>query len=247
MRLGLRWTALGLALVLTVPALAADKDVGASAQDYSTLAQMDQIIGKLKTVNPTDKTFTLEIDVSLLQSKNGARPAAYQMEQQERILRQEQEIMRIVNPIQRAQRLQQLAAEIERSRQQQARNQNNVKAVTQHKDFDLESTPDAKVRLQDPPVQYDEKGNVKKYTQQELKELKGDSKLPGYNADWDTLKAGQMIKVTLSHKRDKAGDKNKDNNNKDNKDALDVNKPRGSLILVIKDAPDTDAPAGKKK
>jgi hypothetical protein len=222
-------TGLVLALALAMPALAADK---ASDQEYNALAQQDQIIGKLKSVNPTDKTFTLEIDVSVL--KNGARTAAHLMDQQERILRQEQDILRTTNPILRAQKVQRLAADLQRA-------QNNVKTVTQHKDFDLEPTTDAKVRLQDPPVQYDEKGNVKKYTPKELQELKGEPKLTGYAADWDSLKEGQTVKLTLSHKHDKAGDKNKDN-----KDAKDDTKPRASLILVIKDAADANAPAGKK-
>jgi hypothetical protein len=222
MRRVLRGTGLVLALALAVPALAADK---ATDQDYTALAQQDQIIGKLKSVNPTDKTCTLEIDVSVL--KGGAHTAAHLVDQQERILRQEQDILRTTNPILRAQKAQRLAADLQRA-------QNSVKTTTQHKDFDLETTTDAKVRLQDPPVQYDEKGNVKKYTSKELQELKGDPKLTGYAADWDSLKEGQTVKLTLSHK------------NKDNKDAKDDNKPHASLILVIKDAADANAPAAKK-
>jgi len=229
MRRVLRGTGLVLALALAMPALAADK---ATEQDYSALAQQNQIIGKLKSVNPTDKTCTLEIDVSVL--KNGARGAVQLMDQQERILREEQDILRTTNPILRAQKAQRLAADLQRA-------QNSVKTVTQHKDFDVETTTDARVRLQDPPVQYDEKGNVKKYTSKELQELKGDPKLIGYAADWDSLKEGQTVKLTLSHKHDKAADKNKDN-----KDARDDNKPRASLILVIKDAADANAPAAKK-
>jgi hypothetical protein len=243
MRRALRWTGLLLALVLAVPAPAADKNTTqASEQDYSSLPQNGDVIGKLKSISPTDKTLTLEIDVSLLQPKNGAGTnAARLMEQQERILREEQDILRTRNPVQRAQKMQRLAAELERD---QLRNQNNVRTVTQHKDFDLESTADAKVRTQDPPVQYDEKGNVKKYTSKELQDLKGDSKLPGYTSDWDSLKVGQTVKVTLTRPKVKADDK--DNNNKD-KDKKTDTRPRASVVLVIKDAPDADAPGGKKK
>jgi hypothetical protein len=35
------------------------------------------------------------------------------------------------------------------------------------------------VRSLQPPVAFDDKGNVKKYTAQELKEMRGDGKLPG--------------------------------------------------------------------
>jgi hypothetical protein len=239
---------MGLLLVfaLALPALAADKNNNnqAIAQDYSALAQSGPIIGKVKSISPTDKTFTLEIDINLLQSKNNGRAAVQALEQQERIARLEQDILRTRNPVQRAQKMQQLAAQVERDQLQQARNQNSGRVVTQHKDFDLESTVDAKVRRQDPPVQYDEKGNPKQYTQKELKELKGDPKQPGYEADWDSLKVGQTIKVTFGKPQTKD---NKDNNNKDNKDTKDDNKPRASLIMIIKDAPETDAPAGNKK
>jgi len=52
---------------------------------------------------------------------------------------------------------------------------------------------------------------------------------------WDSLKEGQTVKLTLSHKHDKTGDKNKDDT-----------KLRASLILVIKDAADANAAAGRK-
>jgi hypothetical protein len=231
-----------LVLALAVPAPAADKNQpqAVTEQDYNALAQSSPVIGKLKSISPTDKTFTLEIDTNLLQTKNGVRNAVHTMEQQEHILRMEQDILQTRNPVQRAQKVQRLNAELERLQVQAARGTNAGQVVTQHKDFDLESTADAKVRRQDPPVQYDDKGNVKKYSQQELKGLKGDPKLTGYAADWDGLQVGQMVKVSLSKAPDKA-------DNKDNKDKKTDSKPQASLIVIIKDAPDADAAAGKKK
>jgi hypothetical protein len=69
MRRGLRWMGLLLVFALALPALAADKNNNnqATAQDYSALAQSGPIIGKVKSISPTDKTFTLEIDINLLQ------------------------------------------------------------------------------------------------------------------------------------------------------------------------------------
>jgi hypothetical protein len=64
---------------------------------------------------------------------------------------------------------------------------------------------DVKVRTKNPPVAYDDKGNKKKYTAKELKELKGDSKLPGYTAGFEDLKTNQYVQVTLVRKKsDKA-------------------------------------------
>jgi hypothetical protein len=60
---------------------------------------------------------------------------------------------------------------------------------------------DVKVRSKNPPIAYDDKGNKKKYTAKELKELRGDAKLPGYAADFNDLKANQVVEVSLVYKK----------------------------------------------
>src|SRR5437867_4229048 len=64
--------------------------------------------------------------------------------------------------------------------------------VTKHYDVDVTAAPDAKVRIKNPPPRFDQKGNLLKYSADELKELKGDSpedkKLPGYKRDFADLK-----------------------------------------------------------
>src|SRR5215471_4803028 len=67
-------------------------------------------------------------------------------------------------------------------------------------DVKVMSTDDVKVRTKNPPVAYDDKGNKKKYTPKELKELKGDSKLPGYSAEFSDLKQNQIVEVSLVRK-----------------------------------------------
>jgi hypothetical protein len=60
---------------------------------------------------------------------------------------------------------------------------------------------DLVVRVLNPPVVFDEKGRVKRYSKKELDELKGpDKKLPGYQASIDDLKEGQLIEVYLYRK-----------------------------------------------
>jgi len=66
---------------------------------------------------------------------------------------------------------------------------------------DWVSTDDVKVRILKPPPAFDDKGNPKKYTRKELRELKGDSKLPGYPAEFSDLKPGQYVQVTLVRKK----------------------------------------------
>jgi hypothetical protein len=240
-----------LVLILAGAAPAADKNAAkadmASDQDYTALGQLKEVTGKVVSVNATDKSFTLQIDMAKANPKgnqNLARTETHAAQEQERLQRQEQDILRTRDPIQRAQKMQRLAADIERQQAQQtqqaARQANNT--VTVHKDFDLDAAADAKVRRQDPPVQYDDKGNVKKYTEKELKELKGpDTKLPGYAADWSDLKVGQMVKITLTKAQDK-----KDNNDNKDKNKADT-KPRASQVLIVKEAPEDADQGGKKK
>jgi len=85
---------------------------------------------------------------------------------------------------------------MEKSFQLQVNSKQNVKVMT---------LDDVKVRTKNPPVAYDDKGNKKKYTAKELKELKGDSKLPGYSAGFEDLKTNQYVQVSLVRKKsDKA-------------------------------------------
>ncbi|HEV2950401.1 MAG TPA: hypothetical protein VGX70_23680, partial [Gemmataceae bacterium] len=71
-----------------------------------------------------------------------------------------------------------------------------------------------------PPVAYDDKGNKKKYTAKELKELRGDSKLEGYTAGFEDLKTNQYVKVSLVRKKT---DKN-------------AQQPLASVILIVNQA-----------
>ena len=59
-----------------------------------------------------------------------------------------------------------------------------------------------KVRSFDPPENFDEKGNVKKYKKAELLKLKGDDpaekKMVGYKAEFSEIKVGDYVQVTIS-------------------------------------------------
>jgi hypothetical protein len=69
------------------------------------------------------------------------------------------------------------------------------------KDYELQAVDDIKVRAANPPAQFDDKGRIKRYTAKELKELKGNDKLPGYPAEFSDLKQDQIVQVTLIRKK----------------------------------------------
>ena len=72
-------------------------------------------------------------------------------------------------------------------------------------DVKVMTIDDVKIRTKNPPVAYDDKGNKKKYTAKELKELKGDSNLPGYTAEFNDLKQNQVVEVSLVRKKSDKG------------------------------------------
>jgi hypothetical protein len=65
------------------------------------------------------------------------------------------------------------------------------------KEVEWGTADEVKVRNNNPPAQFDDKGRIKRYTAKELKELKGNDKLPGFPAEFSDLKAGQVVQVTL--------------------------------------------------
>jgi hypothetical protein len=72
---------------------------------------------------------------------------------------------------------------------------NTVKYVP--KDIPMKAADNIKVRSYSPPLDYDDKGNVKKYNPRELAKLRGKEKLPGYPAEFEALRAGQYVQVYL--------------------------------------------------
>lgn len=86
---------------------------------------------------------------------------------------------------------------------------------------DFETAESVVVRVAQPPTAFDEKGRPKRYTAKELAEFKGpDKKMPGYNADLESVKPGQYVQLFLAKK--KSAPKN--------------DPPLVTLIFIVKDA-----------
>jgi len=232
--------------------------------------------GKLKTTPGTDGDFILSVEYQHVELKNPAQPAkgtnantAYARHLQQ-LTRDQQHIAQLQQQMATA-RTQQQAASHMRSLQQamqqyqmhlaQAQQTPGVGAAvgqnfvtkTDYKDVTFHLGEDVKVRIGKTPDTFDEKGNIKKYTKEELDELKGkDKTLVGYEYSLDKLQAGMQVKVTTvavkpkpaAKKDDKDAPKkdDKDAPKKDDKDAPkkdDKDTPEHktvvSLILVVDD------------
>ncbi len=116
----------------------------------------------------------------------------------------------------------------------------SMKVVTEWVEVEIPIKETTKIRTKTPLQVYDDKGNIKKYSPEELKTLKGSNpNLPGYEVKVDELTPGAVVEVTL----------NKSPGNKDDK--KDDDKVFATMIMVIgKDAtfkPPVDNSKNKKK
>ncbi|MBJ7497591.1 MAG: hypothetical protein JHD20_14105 [Gemmataceae bacterium] len=116
----------------------------------------------------------------------------------------------------------------------------SMKVVTEWVEVEIPIKETTKIRTKTPLQVYDDKGNIKKYSPEELKTLKGSNpNLPGYEVKIDELTPGAVVEVTL----------NKSPGNKDDK--KDDDKVFATMIMVIgKDAtfkPPVDNSKNKKK
>jgi hypothetical protein len=150
--------------------------------------------GKLTQMSPGGKKdFTVQVTRKVAELNQGAVNRIQDLQRQ--YFQQQQTAATARNLQQRQQALNQMA-NIQGQMVQAQREMYNYKDVS--KDYPLRGSENIKVRSYQPPLDYDEKGNVKKYTNEELKTLRGTEGLPGYNAEWDALRPGQVVHVYMS-------------------------------------------------
>ena len=110
-----------------------------------------------------------------------------------------------------------------------------VKLSTHNDRIDIQLDDEVQVRTLNLPPAYDDKGNPKKYTYAERQKLKGNSREPGYQSDYDSLMVRQDVSVSLGQK---ASDSKKQNRNgPSNKAVVTIGKtkwvPMGEFSGVV--------------
>jgi hypothetical protein len=135
--------------------------------------------------------------------------------------------------------------------------QNMYQVVSVSHNVDFQADANVKVRTKDLPDQFDEKGNVKKYTSQELAALKGkDKDLIGYESSVEALQPGQVVQVSLrSHKKSSSATHAPTASRKDKDDdkaaePATEHKMQATMIVILKDGEalqDSTAPTKQKK
>jgi hypothetical protein len=194
-------------------------DKGDKKPEGEKLVTLGKVAGVLTSTGGSEADYTIRVTLRVPQPNLQAQ--ADLLRKQQQIAQRQLQIMSTRNPVQR----QQLMVQLVRDAQQMPQNLWTIKEVQQ----DVRAVPadDMKVRLLQPPDGYDDKGNPKKYTAKELKELKGPDNLPGYSGTLDDVKSNQLVLVTLARKPARAGEKPKDG------DKLDKEKDNPLLIRMI--------------
>lgn len=93
-----------------------------------------------------------------------------------------------------------------RSIAQQIAQQQANSVTLQDKDISLVAHEDVKVRVSEPPTEFNDKGEKKRYSKEELAKLKGPGNLWGFPAEFDNLATGTNVTAIMSKKK---GDRTK--------------------------------------
>lgn len=138
----------------------------------------------------------VRLQQQLRNSKTPKQAAQIQRQIQQTLVRLRQQSMQQAQRTAQAQ--QRAAQQIQKNLQNLAKKGGGVKIVTDSKDYVITLAADVRIRSLQPPFVYDDMGNPKEYTKEELKKLKGDNpRIPGYQAELTSLESGQVLQVTL--------------------------------------------------
>lgn len=246
MRRAISWVAilaLPVVLVLGSPAANAQKKKDADKDKDSTDAvkvdrnsektiRMGVLVGKVTNVYEDKRRLNLQITIPYTRINEGAVNGLAQAQVQMAQAR----MNRDANAM--------LQAQI-----QMAQHQRNLYTTeTRTETVEVEATDSVVVRTAKPKAQFDEKGKVKRLTRAELKELKGDPKLPGYQAEWGDITSDAIVQVTLVRKKTTGAPvkpvvtKRRKGKDKDGEDAaaaaadlLGKDTPQVSQIMILVD------------
>jgi hypothetical protein len=171
------------------------------------------LLGKITKLKDSSRTFTLEL-------KGGQRDPQRVLENDYHQTAVMLEISQDRNPQSQQRRLVELQFDMQRRRN------NEIVTKTLHVEFMADDN--VKVRIKEPPPEYDDKGNPVKLTKAELKKLKGpDLTLPGYTAEFEQVHVGQYVQVYLP--KPKAA---KSTGKRDDTD-VEPTVPRAVMIYVV--------------
>ena len=205
--------------------------VDATLQDYTDLAQVKEIAGKIADVDVKEQTMTFTIEWSSVQPNpnppNLGKKNQKAAQLQQQLTRNYNTAMSSNNPIHRQQALMRFQQHLQ---QLQATGNAIVASMFQvvksSKDFTVTIVDNVKVAKLQLETKYNDEGEEVKYTAAELKKLKSTDITGAYKAAPDDLKIGQSVVLYLippkkqdTKKTDKDAKKTDSDSSKSDKDA----------------------------
>lgn len=221
------------AALMVLPLWAADekkpdakKDIDKTAANTEKTVKAGVIAGKILAIVESKKSLRVQITLQVPKFNQGAANAIAQAQ----IQYAQAAARRDLNGM----------ASAQRTMAQNEANLITLQSVT--KDLEIGTTDDFQVRLANPPPQFDEKGKIKKYTAKELKELRGDSKLPGYKGEFSDLAIDQIVSLTLVRKKSDTPKPIKPKGKDADVDLMADLLPQASVIVVVHDPSASNPP-----
>ena len=209
------------------------------AKDKKPIEKMpvfgSKIVTKIMSANgASNREFTIEIPE--VDPKKVQDLQVWQYQQQQSLSQAQLALSRATTPQARQQATQSYQKAMMSYSVEMAKRQNNIYTP---KPYEVRATEDAKVRTIFLPVTFDDQGFVKKYTEKEKKELRGDTQIPGYPADFDAIKSGQLVEIYMVKKAPPPKDKDKDapkkKKNADDDPPPMMTTPEFVLIVILQD------------
>jgi len=236
----------------------------ATDQDYVFLELAKQVTGQILSFDDSAKTVSVRVDGAEWVPNPNYKPMGNQyahLTQHQTQLAQEQQRLAAARTRGQAQSHMRQIAHLQGLIGQEMAKLNNVnpnnlpfKSVKHTRDFDLTLQDNVVYRKMNLTLEYDDTGNAKTLTKDEIAKLKGtDSSKPGYKATASEFHANQVVFVYVS-----PGKKSSSSSATSSKEDTDVKEKAGTaahdrptvrMVIIEKDgaAPAATNPPSKKK
>jgi hypothetical protein len=185
-----------LLLAALLPAADGRGEKAAATAPAGDRVPVAMLAGVVQDTGADTGTLGLRVTLRYLEPNVGA---------QQEYARRSQELMRrqaaALRNLNLAQRQQQLAQVLQDAQRLMATRKDLFHVREKIEDVNLPLADDVRVRSAQPPQPFDDKGNIRLYTPQEWKDLRGTEGLPGYRAERSDLQPGQHVLVRVAVRR----------------------------------------------
>jgi hypothetical protein len=190
--------AIGAAVLALLAAAAlagepSDKDKAPSDKPADRQVTVGAIAGVVQDPGSSSSRLVIRVKIPYLEANAPAQQEYAQRQQQ--LLERQRAILANPNPQQRYQQMEQLQRDASAL---MAKQKDLFHVRHREQDVELVLAEEVKVRLARLPQAFDDKGNPKRYTPKEMKDLRGPEKLPGFAAERGDLQVGQTVLVQVA-------------------------------------------------